>query len=445
MWAHSRTVEAAIGVAVLSLSAGVAEASGFQLAEQSARGLGNAFAGGAALADDVETIFFNPAGLTRLQKRQTSQAISWIRGSGHFDDDRSVDGFGTPLTGGEGGDASAGAWLPAFYVGMPIDDKWAIGLAINTPFGLKTEYNRTWIGRYHAGTSAIKTLNIQPTVAYRIDEQWSVGVGFNVQYVEAQLTQAVDFGAIAVGALGPAPAAALGLKPQKSDGKANIQGDDISFGYNVGVLYEHDQDTRLGVHFRSKISHELEGDAEFVAPPEAAPILATGAFAKSDVTARAVLPETASISAWRRIDEKLSIMADVSWTRWSRLRELRVKFDNPLQPDSAVPLSWDDTTKFALGAEYEVDATWTLRAGVAYDQSPTKHHTRTPRIPGQDRTWLAVGASYQVNEDLRLHLGYTHIWVDSAHTHVTESTGSRIDGSYAAKVDILAFGGTMDF
>ncbi len=445
MRARSRAVVAGIGMAALALGAANAEASGFQLAEQSARGLGSAFAGGAALADDVETIFFNPAGLTRLKKRQTSQAIAWIRASGHFDNDKSVDGFGTPLSGAEGGDVANGAWLPAFYVGMPINDKWAIGLGVNTPFGLKTEYNRTWIGRYHAGTSDLKTINIQPTVAYRIDEQWSVGLGIDIQYVEAQLTQAVDFGAIAVGALGPAPAAALGLKPQKSDGKANIQGDDISFGYNVGVLYEHDEDTRFGVHFRSKISHELEGDAEFVAPPEAAPILATGAFAKTDVTARAVLPETASISAWRRIDEKLSIMADVSWTRWSRLRTLRIKFDNPAQPDSVLPLSWDDTTKFAVGAEYEVNDEWTLRAGVAYDQSPTKHHTRSPRIPGSDRTWLAVGASYQFNEDLRLHIGYTHIWVDSAHTHVTESTGSTIDGSYAAKVDIIAIGGTMDF
>src|SRR3989442_10095038 len=151
-------VAAAIGAA-LALTAGAAQGAGFALQEQNASGLGHAYAGGAAAAEDVSTIFFNPAGLVRLQTTQVVVAGNIICPSAKFHDNGSQPaGFGQPL-GGNGGDAGSCAGVPNLYVGVPFTDKWSFGLGVNVPFGLQTDYDSDWIGRFQATKSKLETVN----------------------------------------------------------------------------------------------------------------------------------------------------------------------------------------------------------------------------------------------------------------------------------------------
>ncbi len=440
-----RSMGVLAGTGLLVLAAADARASGFQLAEQGAKGLGNAFAGGAAMASDASTIFHNPAGMKRLEGNHLSGSFSFIFPSGKFRDKGSTDALGSPLSGGSGNDGGVTAVVPVSYVLFTLDERWSVGLAINVPFGLATSWSSGWRGRYQAIESDIKTINIQPTLARRIDEHWSVGAGLNYQYIEATLSNQVDYGTIAVGALGPAPAAALGLAPQKNDGRAIVNGDDWSFGWNAGVLYEVDEDTRFGVHYRSKIEHTLRGEGKFVVPQKAKPLQATGAFVDSNIKADITLPETINLSGVHRLNQRWTVMADAQWTRWSRLEDLVVDFANPAQPNSVLDLQWDDTWKLAAGAEYEYDDYWTFRFGAARDTDPTNRSTRTPRLPTDDRWWLSLGFTYAWSEDMDVDFGYTHVFVRDGHVDNVGSQGDRVVGRSKNAVDLFAIGGTLRF
>ncbi len=441
-----RWMGAMAAVGVLALTAAEAQAAGFQLAEQSARGLGRAFAGGAAMAEDASTIFFNPAGLTMMSGHQLSETVSWIVPSGKYRDFRSQDVFGNALTGGNGQDGGSGVLVPAFYAAFSINENWKAGLGINTPFGLSTNFPDDWKGRYSATDSEIVTINVQPTVAYRIDEQWSVGVGLNYQHIEAVLGNQVNLATLAIAGLGPAPAAALGFSPQGNDGEVEVTGDDASWGWNAGVLYQHDEKTRIGLAFRSKIAHVLDGDADFKTPPEAGTLIAaTGALVDSDVEARVTLPETASLSVVHDFDDKWTFSADGSWTRWSRLDQLDVVFDNPNQPTNTLELGWDDTWKVAVGADYKYNDDWTFRAGLALDNSPLKEALRSPRVPANDRRWTSFGFTYRFDEHTLLDFAYSFIYVKAGRVDTTSSTGDNLVGKFDNHVHILAVGATYDF
>ncbi len=440
-----RAAVAGLALGLVALGATEARASGFQIAEQSARGLGRAFAGGAAVATDPSTIFFNPAGMTRLEGTQISGTLSFIFPSAEWSDRGSRDAFGTPLSGGNGADGGSNAIVPVFYGMYTIDDQWTVGLAVNVPFGLATDWAGGWKGRYQALESDIKTINVQPSVAYKIDDQWSVGGGVDFQYMDVRLTQAVDYGTVAVAALGPAPAAALGLSPQANDGRGIVEGDDTSWGFNVGALYELDERTRFGVHYRSKIEHNLDGDGKFVIPEKAKPLQGSGAFVDSGISADITLPETINLSGLHQIDDKWTVMGDIQWTRWSRVQEIVIDYDNPAQPESSLNLKWNDTWKLAAGADYEYSDVLTLRFGMAYDQDPTSRETRSPRLPTHDRIWLSVGFTYQLEENMWMDFGYTHIWVKDGKVNQTGSFGEQVVGQSSNSVDIFAIGGTLKF
>lgn len=436
---------AVLGIGLVALGAAEARASGFQLAEQSARGMGNAFAGAAAIADDPSTIFFNPAGMTRLSGTQISGTISCIFPSGEWSDGGSRDAFGSPLSGGDGSDGGVSAIVPVFYALYTIDDQWSAGLGVNVPFGLATEWTNTWKGRYQAIESDIKTINVQPSVAYRIDDQWSVGAGIDFQYMEVRLTQAVDYGTIAVANLGPGPATALGLSPQGNDGRGIVEGDDTSWGFNAGVLWEMDEKTRIGFHYRSKIDQDLEGDGEFTIPPEAVPLQASGAFVKSDIKADVTIPEVINLSAVHQLNDEWTVMGDIQWTRWSRIEQIVIDYENPAQPNSALDLEWDDTFKLAAGADYKYSDAFTFRFGMAFDQDPTSRETRSPRLPTNDRLWLSTGFTYQLNENMWFDFGYTHIWIKDGKVNSTGSFGETVVGKSENSVDMFAIGGTLKF
>ena len=428
-------------------TAGDAWASGFALKEQSATAQGNAFAGATAGAEDASYLFFNPAAMTRVQGSQTATVATAIRPVARFDAKDASTAAGTPIQGGNGGGNGAeSAVVPALYAVVDLSesvrfiDGLRIGLGINAPFGLETDYKNGWIGRYHALQSKLKTVNVNPAVAFKVLERLSVGVGLQAQYATAELSNAIDFGSIAAGIPALQPVA----QPTQQDGRGRVEGDDWAFGFTAGLLYEPWQGTRFGVGYRSALKHTLKGDARFRLDPTVGPAIAagSGAFAPTGTRAKLNLPEMVSFGAHHDIDDQWSVMGEAAWTRWSRFDELRIRFGNPAQPDSVTDEEWHDTWFFAAGATYRPSKAWAIRLGTAYDQSPVPNSKRTPRIPDNDRVWLSVGGTYQPAANVAVTLGYTHIFMmDSSIKLSSNDPGNRtrgnLSGDYDSHIDLF--------
>jgi long-chain fatty acid transport protein len=407
-----------------------AQAGGFAIHEQSVPGLGNSFAGGAAAAEDATTIFFNPAGMTRLQGNSATGGTYLIAPNVRFQNQGSTILTGAPLTGGNGGEAGVDSIVTNFYTSLSLSDRLKIGLGVNTPFGLAIEYQPGWVGRYQALNSRLITINVNPAIAYKVTDTLSVGAGLNIQYAEAQLTNAIDFGLIG-------RQAGLRTLPQQADGQVAVVGDSWAVGFNLGVLYEATKTTRFGVAYRSAITQELKGEADFTVPTSAALLTRGGRFVDTGASATLKLPDSLAFSAYHELSPQWAVMGDITWTRWSRFEELRVRFDNPLQPDSVQPENWKDTVRLSIGVKYNVDKNLTLRAGFAYDPSPVPRNFETPRLPGGDRTWLSAGLSYQLSPSFSLDISYAHLFNDDSPIRQSSPTSGNLIGTIQSHVDIV--------
>jgi long-chain fatty acid transport protein len=427
------------------IASGSASGAGFALIEQSVSGLGNAYAGGAASAEDASTIFYNPAGMVLLGKNQLIFGAHVVMPTVEFHNEGSTHvlqgATGIPLSGDNGGDGGVTKVIPNFYYSRKISDRFAVGLGINAPFGLATEYDDYWVGRYHAIESDLLSVNINPSIAYRITNYLSFGVGVSAQYLKAKLTNAIDFGTLdAVGALG-LPPHALGLVPQLADGFAEIEGDSWGFGYNAGLMLELGKNTRIGAAYRSRIEHTLKGDADFSHVP--AGLHAYPVFKDTDAEADITVPDSFSLSAFHQFNPHWMVMADFTWTNWQLFDKLAVDFDNPYQPNSTTTENWQDSYRASLGVTFVPDNNWIFRAGTAYDTSAVadKEH-RTPRIPDGDRIWAALGLGYRVSKVVSFDAGYAHLFINDPQID-QDPTGENairggLKGTFDADIDIIS-------
>jgi long-chain fatty acid transport protein len=461
---------APVGALGLSLVASQSWGAGFQLWEQSASGLGTAFASTAA-AEDASTVWWNPAGMTRLPGINVSVAGHAIKPKAEFSNQGSTFAnapfAGLPVSGGNGGDAGGVAFVPNFYYAHQLTDRLHLGFGLGAPFGLKTEYDDGWVGRYHALKSDLATINLNPSIAFKVNDVVSLGGGLNILRADAELSSAINFGAIgasaAQGALanpaipGPVRAQVGALLPglnQTRDGTITVKGDDWGYGFNLGALFQVAPSTRLGVTYRSEIEVNLDGNASY-SIPSFTDIPAVGAavdaglraqFRNTGASAKATLPAFAAINVYTQINDRWAVMADLSWTQWSSFDELRVKFKDPTGPaqaDAVTTQKWDDSYKIAVGATFKPGERWTLRAGVAYDQSPVSDEFRTPRIPDSDRIWLSLGANVKVGGAGSIDVGFTHVFVDDptldrVSEENTAALRTTLRGKYAADVNILS-------
>ena len=420
-----------LGGTFASLASVAANAAGFAIIEENSTDLGSAYSTGAAGNGEASAMYFNPAAITGFNEARISAGAALIAPDITFNPSSASNLTlgGVPLTGNDGGDVGVLALVPNLYYTRPLNQQWHLGLGLSVPFGLESEYENGWIGRYHALNSKVLTLNLNPALAFKANNQFSMGFGLNLQYIHAELSTAIDSGGICVAQLAQAtgnPVAAaqqcgaIGLTPGNAavDGKGLIEGDDWSIGYNLGVLYQATPATRIGAAFRSGIDHDLSGDADFTIPANFTGFLAqagSSAFTDTGAAASVSLPATLSLSAAHRVSDQLELHGDVSWIQWSRFVKLVIQYDNPAQPDTVTTEEWDDTLRFALGGNYRLDDRWILRAGLALDRSPVPStERRTPRIPDADRTWLSLGFGYQYSPKLSIDVGYTHLFFDSA-------------------------------
>lgn len=417
-----------IPLLTLGMAAGQADAAGFQLLEQNASGIGNAYAGSAAIAENASTIYFNPAGMTQLQAREASVGISLVRPTFKFSNQGSSTGA---LSGsGTGNDAGSWAFIPNGYLSWGLSKDLYVGVGFGAPFGLVTEYDNPWLGGAQAIKFDIKTYNINPSVAYRINDKVSVGGGLNYQRMEAEYVR-----------LATVTSAALAATRVTLDAGNN------AWGWNVGALFTLSPSTKVGVSYRSKIKHELKGDLSFSGPAAGvAPTLTTGS-AKANVD----LPDTFILSVVQNLNDKWEMLGDISWTGWSSIPKVDIVRTSGILSGGTVQTldtHFRDTWRYALGANYRLSDMVKLKFGVAYDQTPVPDaQHRLVSLPDNNRTWFSAGAQIKVAKGSVLDLGAAYLNVPESRVDNNQTLlgRGRVTGAYDARVWIMGAQYSMAF
>lgn len=427
-----KTIARLIPLVAAGLASGQAAAAGFQLLEQNASGIGNSYAGSAAVAENASTIFFNPAGMTQLKDREISVGMSAVRPTFKFSD-RGSSSLGAFASAGEGNDAGSWAFIPNAYMSWALTKNLYAGLGIGAPFGLVTEYNDPWVGAAQAIKFDIKTMNLNPSLAYRINDKISVGGGLSYQKMKVEYIRRA-----AVGPVTPLNVAGT---------SATLSAENDAWGWNVGALFTLSPTTKVGVSYRSSIKHDLKGDLSVSGPAAGASAPLTTGAAKADVE----LPETFILSVTQHLNEKWEMLGDVSWTGWSSIPKVDiVRTSGALNGVTVQTLDtkFRDTWRFALGANYRLNEQVKLKFGVAYDQTPVQSDQhRLVSLPDSNRTWLSTGAQIKVAKDSLVDLGAAYLRVGESHIDNDQTAlgRGRVAGVYDARVWILGAQYSMAF
>ena len=414
----SRSVSMKLIPALLLVAfSGVAGASGFQLLEQNASGIGNAFAGSAAVSENASTIYYNPAGMTQLQSVEVSGGIAAVGPSFKFNNKGSNVGF---LAGsGDGGDAGGWSALPNGYASWGLTKDLYLGIGVGAPFGLKTEYEDRWLGAAQAQLFEIKTININPSIAYRVSDKVSLGAGINWQRLEATYKR-------------KAGVATAGL----SNTLVKLTLDDDSWGWNVGALFTLSPSTKVGVSYRSAIKHETEGQTD------------VNGVKNNDSKATLKLPDTAILSVTQQLSDRWQMLGDISWTGWSSIPKVDIMnaTTGSATPSQILNTDFRDAWRVALGGNYKYNDAWKLKFGIAYDQTPVKRAaTRLVSLPDNDRVWFSFGTQWTPSKVSRLDLGLSYIYVrdskinnnQTAPLPVGAANRGQVIGEYEGNIWVL--------
>lgn len=411
---------AVIGTLALSQAAG---AAGFQLLEQNASGLGSAYAGSAAATNDASTIYYNPAGMTELSDREVSTGLTLVKPSFKFRNDGSS--VAPASTGSTGGDAGHLAALPNAYFSMALNKDWYVGLGMGAPFGLKTEYQDDWVGRFQSTTFDIKTYNINPSVAWRVSDKLSLGAGVNYQRMEVLYKR---MAAVANPALPPA------FWPALQNTEIKLDATSEGYGWNAGLLFKPSASTKIGLSYRSAIKQDLGGTLG-----SSNQAIVKDSLAKASLK----LPDTMILSVSQKLDATWEMLGDVSRTGWSKIDVIDIQYADGVRAGTTaqkLEARFRDTWRVALGANQHLSDKWTMRYGVAWDQSPVrKAETRLVSLPDNDRLWLTIGAGYNFDKKSRIDVGASYIFIKDTPIDKDErATGAgRVTGNYKGSVGLL--------
>ncbi len=404
----TRFTKSALAVAVALVSTH-AWSAGFQLNEFSSSGLGRAYSGEGAIADDAGNASRNPA-LIMMFDRPTFSA-----GAVYIDPDVNVSGRSPTGNSLKADNIAPTAWVPNVHFVMPINDQFGWGASVTSNYGLATEFNDTYAAGAYGGTTDLQTVNLNLSGAYRLSSQWSFGAGVNAVYARAKIDRyAGDLGQIVAGSgmLPPALAGQVGQIP--ADTKiAHLKGDEWGFGWNAGILFELDKNNRYGFTYRSEVKIDFDGDYKSDLPSAYNQILGNfglpagtnGSTTNGSLTLN--LPEMWEISGYNRVAPQWAIHYSATYTSWSQFEELKATNSSGtlFQKDE----NFKDAWRLALGTTYYYDDNWTFRTGIAFDDSPVPSNYRSISIPDQDRLWLSAGTTYALNEDASVDVGVSYM------------------------------------
>ncbi|WP_318460507.1 outer membrane protein transport protein [Photobacterium leiognathi] len=392
----SLTAALALGMSTNALAAG------FQLAEYSATGLGRAFAGEAAMADNASAQFRNPAMLTYLEGTQVSVGAIYV--------DPNIDVKGTLQSQGmievneqtEARNIAHSAVIPNFYISRQLNDKATLGLAFGTNFGMRTDLGTDFTASIFGNQAEVHTVEINPNLGYKINDQFSVGAG--VRYVMAK----GHFGAALpnqlpnnkiLNTLSPY------YKPFAGKNLKYMEGEDNAWGWQAGAAWQINPTNRVGISYHSAVKLDLTGHANGIAfgntsRPGSLPL---------------ELPASAEIASYHQLNDLWSVHASVNWTDWSSFKKLEANIPSMGGNVEIKPQNWKDNYRFAIGTTYQATEKLALRSGIAYDTAAVDDAHRTQTIPETDRTWLSLGAGYQWSKNLTLDAGITYVMAKKAH------------------------------
>lgn len=423
---HPRTATASVlALLVAGAWATAARASGFQLREQSAAYLGTAFAGASAGGQDPSAMFWNPATLALLPGNQVAFGGTYI---GVYMDLSNASASrapafqpgSRPIAGPSNlPNAVSQPILPTLYASWSVSAAVTLGLAINAPFGMVTTYPDDFIGRYHALKTDLKTYDVAPSLAWRLNPQWAVGLALVARKADANISNAVDFGAVG-NALG-----FPGTTPGGADSVAALKGDCWGYGYKVGLTFQPSDQLRFGAGYQAAITLKVDGKVTYSSVP--APFASTfpDGGGKADVN----LPATATTGFAWEATPAFSLQGELAWTGWSSFKELRVRFASGA-PDSVTDESWKDTWSYSLGGIWKLSPAWALKAGLAYDQSPVDDAHRTPRIPDANRKWVTVGAAWSASRSTTVDVGLGRIFTSGSSLNLTSGSTPASDNFF---------------
>jgi len=449
-----RPLLAAIALLPLALAAPTAHSAGYRFGTQSAAAEGTANANGAQAAD-ASTLFANPAGITRLSGWSFSGVLDYVDPKARFTDQGSYislpgSGLASRPTGtvGDTVDFTKPVVVPHAYLAYKASDTLAYGLGVFVPWGTKLDYRPDWGGRYNLQKVELQSISINPNIAYKVSPELSVAGGLNLQYMDGKLRRAVPYASVyAAGLLnaahqaaaGGAPGLALQLQQQAAqvfgnsayDGSIAVEGKDWGLGFNLSMLWEPTAGTRIGASYRSSVSHKLKGTADWTQPTnlpaevlaaiKAAPYNGVSALDHndSDASLAVTTPESVSVHGFQQLTPTIAVMADFTWTRDSRLKQLRIDFANSTA-DSVTAEHWKDSTKVSIGAQWQALPSLLLRTGYSKDLSPVPSGTRSPALPDAHRTWYALGANWAFMDNASMDFSFGHVKLKDAAMEATD-------------------------
>jgi long-chain fatty acid transport protein len=419
-------IRSSLGLAV-TLASTQLFASGFAINEQSVSGMGVGFAGRSSSAEDASTVAGNPAGMARIKQQQVTVGAAGIYANTDIDHS-SASVRGRNIGGSSEGDMVPLVGVPMGYYVKPLNDQWAVGFGVYVPFGLATDYESGFAGRYFADKSVVKVVTFQPTVSYAFNDKVSIGFGPTINRIEGELTSRT----------------LNATSPSVNDGQVKIKGDDVAIGFNAGILVQATDRTRLGLTYHSKVDYKLDGNTKGrnINP---LPIPGLPAFNfKADASLDITTPESVDLSFTHELNDRWTLYGGSTWTRWSRLENITVENSGSATATRlglgtiTEEQNWHDTWAHAIGAAYKLNKQWTLRTGFSVDQSPTNNHDRSPRIPSGDRRIFSLGAGYSPTDNITVDFAYSYLKEESTDVNVGSATSSK--GAYSATYHNSAHG-----
>lgn len=375
---YAGRLAAAALLTAAALSAQTASAAGFQLTEQSSLGAGRAYAGAGIVGDDLSAVHYNPAGITLLPGTQMQAGSVWIEVNAEYDGD-----LGASENGRYKGQA-----IPAGYITHQLTDDVWLGLGLTVPFGMGTDYDKEWEGAERGYTSTILTFDINPNVAWKVNDFLSVGGGISLQYAKAKLGARL-------------------LKAGHSVGNGKINADSWDWGWNFGAMLTLSEKLRFGLSYRSSITHDAEGDFDYDSSIQ----LPSKTF---DSKATVKTPDTIMFTATWEATDNLRLSSLIRWAKWSNFKTLTIKNEvsGPYTDfgSKSYDNDWEDTWLFSVGADYKLNDAWTVRGGVAYEKDPVSDSSkRMAVIPDTDRLWFSVGATWNASKNFQIDGGFSYL------------------------------------
>ncbi|MBO7244561.1 MAG: transporter [Alphaproteobacteria bacterium] len=433
----------AVALGAMIISTG-AEAAGYHLSEYTTTGLGRSFAGVGVMGDDYSAIGFNPAGMQYNAKSGGQTGLTMVslhtdyKGSVGPETDAlsvAVKSPNTHVKTGRGHTRPTRV-LPNIFAQHKMNDRMTFGIGAYVPYGLATDYDDGWFGETHAGLSEVSAVNVSPALSYQVTDTFALGAALNIQHISARLTSATT---------SPSPDPRIPGALTFDGVTNNLEGDDVGVGYTIGATFTPRKDVRLGVSYRSKIKHKLEGDLKLTGVSQAQSMVAA-ASGKSlgngnqDIFTKITTPEVVLFSGAWDFNKCFTLTGTARWTRWSQFDDLDIYSKKTGAGISKTNENWKNTWYYAVGLDYRRNQNWTFRTGIGYDETVIKSpEYRTARIPDGRRVLTSLGVSYKKN-NWQIDAGYMHIFIHGSHAYGKSAGASDIDMKYSSSADLLSFG-----